>query len=48
VSVPIQSLTVRELLYDAQGNVVHEPRRRVSRLPLRPPQAAQTPRPRPN
>ncbi len=26
VSVPIQSLTVRELLYDAQGKVVNEPR----------------------
>ena len=24
--MPIQSLTVRELVYDAQGNVVHEPR----------------------
>jgi HlyD family secretion protein len=26
VSVPIQALTVRELLYDAQGNVVHDKR----------------------
>ena len=26
VAVPIQALTVRELLYDAQGNVVHEQR----------------------
>ncbi|MFM8534577.1 MAG: efflux RND transporter periplasmic adaptor subunit [Acidimicrobiia bacterium] len=26
VAVPIQSLTVRELVYDAQGNVVHEVR----------------------
>ncbi|MGE0862593.1 MAG: efflux RND transporter periplasmic adaptor subunit [Vicinamibacterales bacterium] len=26
VAVPIQSLTVRELIYDAQGNVVNEPR----------------------
>src|SRR5687767_5694664 len=26
VSVPIQAMTVRELLYDADGNVVHEPR----------------------
>ncbi|MEP6782554.1 MAG: efflux RND transporter periplasmic adaptor subunit [Acidobacteriota bacterium] len=25
-SVPIQSMTVRELLYDAQGNVIHEAR----------------------
>ena len=26
VAVPIQSLTVRELVYDAQGNVINEPR----------------------
>jgi HlyD family secretion protein len=26
VSVPIQALTVRELLYDEKGNVIHEPR----------------------
>jgi HlyD family secretion protein len=26
VSVPIQAMTVRELLYDEQGNVIHEPR----------------------
>jgi len=26
VAVPIQSLTVRELIYDAQGNVINEPR----------------------
>ena len=26
VSVPIQSMTVRELLYDDEGNIVHEPR----------------------
>jgi HlyD family secretion protein len=26
VSVPIQALTVRELLYDADGSIVHEPR----------------------
>jgi HlyD family secretion protein len=26
VSVPIQALTIRELLYDADGNIVHEPR----------------------
>ena len=26
LSVPIQALTVRELLYDAQGNIVHEKR----------------------
>src|SRR5678815_2965782 len=33
VSVPIQSLTVRELLYDPQGNVVHEPRPPKPRFP---------------
>jgi HlyD family secretion protein len=26
IAVPIQSMTVRELLYDEKGNVVHEPR----------------------
>jgi HlyD family secretion protein len=26
VAVPIQSLTIRELIYDAQGNVINEPR----------------------
>ena len=26
VSVPIQSMTVRELLFDGEGNIVHEPR----------------------
>jgi len=26
ISVPIQALTVRELLYDAQGNIVHDKR----------------------
>jgi HlyD family secretion protein len=32
VAVPIQSLTVRELIYDAQGNVVNEPRPAKSRF----------------
>ena len=35
VSVPIQSLTVRELLYDAQGNIVHDTRPPQAGLPLR-------------
>src|SRR6185436_8022813 len=45
VSVPIQSMTVRELLYDEQGNVVHEPRppRQGFSFRFGPPQAAQTP-----
>lgn len=43
VSVPIQAMTVRELLYDAQGNVVHEPRPPRPRFQFGPPQAAQTP-----
>ena len=34
VAVPIQALTVRELLYDAQGNVVHEPRPPKNRFPF--------------
>ena len=45
LSVPIQSMTVRELLYDAQGNVVHEQRPPRAALPLRP-AAAGAPRPR--
>ena len=45
VTVPIQSMTVRELLYDEQGNVVHEPRppRQGFSFRFGPPQAAQTP-----
>ena len=44
VSVPIQSLTVRELLYDAQGNVVNEPRPPKPRFQFGPAPAA-TPTP---
>jgi HlyD family secretion protein len=40
VAVPIQSLTVRELLYDAQGNVVNEPRPPRPRFQFGPPPAA--------
>jgi HlyD family secretion protein len=40
VSVPIQSMTVRELLYDEQGNVVHEPRPPRPRFRFGPPQPA--------
>ena len=43
LSVPIQALTVRELLYDAQGNVVHEVRPPRPRFRFGPPQAAQSP-----
>ena len=42
VSVPIQSMTVRELLYDAQGNVVHEVRPPKPRFRFGTPQAAPT------
>ena len=44
-SVPIQAMTVRELLYDEQGNVVHEPRppRQGFAFRFGPPQAAQAP-----
>ena len=40
VSVPIQAMTVRELLYDAQGNVVHEPRPPRRGFRFGPPQPA--------
>ena len=36
VAVPIQSMTVRELLYDEKGNIIHEPRPPRPALPLRP------------
>jgi HlyD family secretion protein len=39
-AVPIQSLTVRELVYDAQGNVVHEKRPPRTGFRFGPPQAA--------
>src|SRR5678816_799878 len=42
VSVPIQSMTVRELLYDAQGNVVQELRPPKPRFRFGPPQPAPT------
>jgi HlyD family secretion protein len=41
-SVPIQALTVRELLYDAQGNVVQEPRPPKPRFRFGAPQPATT------
>jgi HlyD family secretion protein len=40
VAVPIQSMTVRELLYDEQGNIVHEPRPPRSRFSFGPPAPA--------
>ena len=40
VSVPIQSMTVRELLYDENGNVVHEPRPPRPRFQFGPAQPA--------
>ena len=40
LSVPIQSLTVRELLYDAQGNIVHDKRPPRQGFRFGPPQAA--------
>lgn len=40
VAVPIQSMTVRELLYDEQGNVVHEPRPPRPRFRFGPPAPA--------
>src|SRR6185503_3979577 len=45
VSVPIQAMTVRELLYDAQGNVVHEPRPPRARFRFGAPQTVQAPAP---
>jgi HlyD family secretion protein len=40
MSVPIQALTVRELTYDAQGNIVHEKRPPRSGFRFGPPQPA--------
>ena len=40
VAVPIQSMTVRELLYDEKGDVVHEPRPPRPRFSFGPPQPA--------
>ncbi|HYE87923.1 MAG TPA: efflux RND transporter periplasmic adaptor subunit [Vicinamibacterales bacterium] len=45
LSVPIQSMTVRELTYDAQGNVVHEQRPPRPRFRFGPQQATQAPAP---
>jgi HlyD family secretion protein len=45
VSVPIQAMTVRELLYDPDGSVVHEPRPPRQGFRFGPPQAAQAPAP---
>lgn len=42
VAVPIQAMSVRELLYDAQGNIVHEQRPPRPRFRFGPPQPAQT------
>jgi HlyD family secretion protein len=39
-SVPIQSMTVRELLFDENGSIVHEPRPPRPRFRFGPPQAA--------
>jgi HlyD family secretion protein len=39
-AVPIQSMTVRELLYDAQGHVIHEPRPPKPRFRFGAPQTA--------
>ena len=39
-SVPIQALTVRELLFDAQGNIVHDTRPPRTGFRFGPPQAA--------
>jgi HlyD family secretion protein len=44
-SVPIQSMTVRELLLDEKGNVVHEPRPPRPRFSFGPPQAVSAPAP---
>jgi HlyD family secretion protein len=40
LSVPIQALTVRELVYDAQGNIVHEKRPPRTGFRFGPPQPA--------
>ncbi len=45
LSVPIQSLTVRELVFDEKGNPVHEPRPPKARFQFGPAAAAPTPTP---
>ncbi|MGH9219604.1 MAG: efflux RND transporter periplasmic adaptor subunit, partial [Vicinamibacterales bacterium] len=47
LSVPIQSMTIRELTFNAQGNVIHEQRPPRPRFSFRPAQAAQTAAPPP-
>ena len=44
-SVPIQAMTVRELLFDEQGKIVHEPRPPRKRFQFGPTQAQSTPAP---
>jgi HlyD family secretion protein len=45
IAVPIQSLTVRELIYDAQGNVINEPRPAKKGFQFGPAAAAPAPAP---
>ena len=45
LSVPIQSMTVRELLYNEQGGVIHEPRPPRPRFRFGPPAPAAPPAP---
>lgn len=45
VSVPIQAMTVRELHYDAQGNIIHEQRPPKQGFRFGPPQPATPPAP---
>ena len=47
VAVPIQSMTIRELTFDAQGNVIHEQRPPQPRFRFGPAQAAPTATPAP-
>ena len=47
VSVPIQSMTVREFLFDAGGNIIHEPRPPRPRFRFGRAPAASTPAPPP-
>ena len=42
ISVPIQSLTIRELLFDEQGTIIHEPRPPKARFQFGPQAAATT------
>ena len=47
MAVPIQAMTVRELTFDAQGNVIHEKRPPRPRFRFGPPQAAPATAPAP-